>query len=657
MDSKFPQLLLDGIPDAFMVVDSGGTGLFANKAALDLFGFDVVGKQVGVPLEDFALVRVPHLGKIRVVELRVADASEWAAGSHAVVLRDVTEREKLKTGLQEKVGELKSLAELLEVIPTPVVRTDSLGTIEWANAGFKKFYGDVKALSEVPALAGSKDKIKLLFEGVPDGSNDGLESGATGSALAEQIFDAGVTEHFPVVVQAVPITGQVDSKFAVVLNSTNENDELLQSYLTSVFMDAQTGIPNRRGLITQGQSDWKDSKLEQSLIAVTSVGVDSVDQQQIILRLVELVKAQWEEVKQGASTSEVNDQLMVMRIGRVLNDSICCLISTQRKSETGAASLADSLAKKVIEQGMDRLHVGVVGDTRASESLDLAIEEATLAAQEANALGKAQHSFTEDYSQIMQGRRELAQAVRSAAIERKFTIVFQPRIDVKTNKVVAAEVLARLHDEKLGDISPVDFIPVLQRFNLISDLTQAVGQLALDQIQLWKEKGVTPVTLSLNISPGDMSSSRALSVLRSLAREFDEGSSLELEMSEMDPFPISSHESLKALLKNLGIELSLDDFGKGYSSFSYLVSLPISVIKVDKSFADDLLDPIKKTASVALYRSIVALARELRIQICAEGVETQDQLDELALLGVDQIQGFVFSKPLTAEMFEQEYLN
>lgn len=657
MEKKFPQLLLDGIPDAVLVVDSGGKGIFGNHAALELFGFDVVGQQIGLPLDDFAVVRVPHKGAVKVVELRVADSSEWVKGSRAVVLRDISEREKLRVGLQEKVLELNSFAELLEVIPTPVVRTDATGAIEWANSGFTKTFGAAKTLNEVPALAGSKAKIAALFEmpKIEDGSKQG-EKKPQLPAIVEQVFETSLTEHLPIIVQAVPLAGTEQPKFAVVLNTTLESQELMQTYLNSVFMDSELGIPNRRGLVMQGEADWNDAKLEQALIVVASPGVDSIDQELIVVRIVELLRSQWEEVKQGGSTSESTSEKMVMRIGRVFGDSLGCLISTSRASETGAASLAESLAKKVIERGLDRLHVGLVSDTRAATSLDLAIEEATIAAQEAGTLGKGLHSFTDDYNRIMQDRRDLAQAVRSAVMNKAFTIVFQPRIDVKTKKIVAAEVLARLHDEKLGDISPEKFVPILQRFNLISELTQVVGQKALEQLQDWKARGLRVVTLSVNISPGDMSSSRALSVLRSLAREFTEGSSLELEMSEMDPFPLDSHDSLKALLKNLGIELSLDDFGKGYSSFSYLVSLPISVIKVDKSFADDLLDANKKAASVALYRSIVALARELRISICAEGVETQAQADELSMLGIDQIQGFLFSKPLTGADFESGYL-
>jgi EAL domain-containing protein (putative c-di-GMP-specific phosphodiesterase class I) len=654
---KFPQLLLDGIPDAVMVVDSEGKGLFANHAATELFGFDVVGQQIGLPLEDFAVVRVPYKGIVKVVELRVADSSEWVKGSQAVVLRDISEREKLRVGLQEKVLELNGFLDLLEMIPTPVVRTDAKGNIEWANTGFTKSFGDAKSLGEVPALATAKSKVLSLFERSPAVAGDDTEAAASDTpGFVEQVFEAGVSEHMPIVVQAVPLNGLEDTKFAVVLNTSAESQELMQTYLNSVFMDSELGIPNRRGLVMQGEADWKDASLEQSVIAVTSPGDDSVEQEMIIVRLVDLIKEQWEEVRQGAAKDEPGEKKMLMRLGRVLGDSIGCLIATPRDSETGAASLADSLAKKVIERGLDRLHVGLVSDTRASTSLELAIEEATLAAQEASSLGKGQHTFTDDYSQIMQQRRELAEAVRAAVVNKSFTIVFQPRIDVKTKKIVAAEVLARLHDDKLGDIPPSQFVPILQRFNLISELTQIVGQLTLEQLQGWKAKGLKPVTLSVNISPGDMSRSRALSMLRSLAREFEEGAALELEMSEMDPFPVDSLESLKALLKNLGIELSLDDFGKGYSSFSYLVSLPISVIKVDKSFADDLLVPDRKPASVALYRSIVALARELRISICAEGVEAQGQVDELAMLGVDQIQGFIFSKPLSAADFEAGYL-
>jgi EAL domain-containing protein (putative c-di-GMP-specific phosphodiesterase class I)/PAS domain-containing protein len=653
MDKGFPQLLLDGIPDAVMVVDAAGMGLFANQAAKNLFGFDIVGQQVGVPLEDFAVVQVPHEGLMREVELRVADASEWSAGSRAVVLRDVTERERLKAGLQDNVQKLKSFADLLEVVPAPVARTDSAGKIEWANQAFKKSFGEVKTLLDVPALATARDKVAKLFAPVSEPTS--TEDSAA-NAVTEQVFEAGISEHIPLVVQAVALDGAKNPKFAVVLNTTLERQELMETYLKSVFMDADLGIPNRRGLVMQGESDWSDATFEQAVMVVLSPGGDSVEQELVVLRLVDLIKNQWEEVRQGASSSEDSAAKLILRIGRVLGDSIGCILSAPRDSETGAASLADTLANKVIEHGLDRLHIGLVADTRASTSLDLALEEATIAAQEASSLGKRLHSFTDDYGQVMKTRRDLAEAVRAAIINKSFTIVFQPRIDVVSKKIVAAEVLARLHHETLGDIAPDQFIPILQRFNLISELTQLVGQKALEQMQSWKEKGLKPVTLSINISPGDISSSRALSVLRSLAREFAEGSALELEMSEMDPFPLDSHEALKALLKNLGIELSLDDFGKGYSSFSYLVSLPISVIKVDKSFADDLLDVDKKAASVALYRSIVALARELKILICAEGVETQEQVDELALLGVDQIQGYIFSKPLTSADFEAGYL-
>ena len=102
--------------------------------------------------------------------------------------------------------------------------------------------------------------------------------------------------------------------------------------------------------------------------------------------------------------------------------------------------------------------------------------------------------------------------------------------------------------------------------------------------------------------------------------------------------------------------MSLDDFGTGYSTFGYLVSLPIACIKIDKMFVDQLLFDDKRSATAALIRSIVAMARELRITVCAEGAETEGQVQELTLLGVDEIQGFYFSRPITALELESRYL-
>jgi EAL domain-containing protein (putative c-di-GMP-specific phosphodiesterase class I)/PAS domain-containing protein len=654
-NKQFPQELLDGIPDAMLIVDAKGVGLFANKAATDLFGFDVVGQQVGVPFRDFAVVQVPRNDGLRVVELRVANASEWVKDSVAVVLRDVTEREKLKRDLQVQVSELKGLADLLEVIPVPVVRTNSVGNIAWANGNFTKTFGTLGDLGEVPALAGDKGKLTSLFHEIANSRKSNKSDNIT-SVVFEPKFENGA----PLLVQAVPLSAQTSKpetkrEFAVILNTTLESQDLLSTYMNLVFYDADLGVPNRRGLTMQAQDDWADTNLEQALLVVKAAGLDSIDQELVANRVVLLLKREWLElIKSHQDLPDLKDKV-VMRVGRVAGDSISCVIASTRNSDVGAAALSDLLARSASEKSKDRAHIGLVLDTRSAANLEQAIEEGVIAAQEAADSGKNIHVLTEDFNQIIENRRLTAEAVRNAVTAKSFTIALQPRVDLQTGEVVAAEILARLHDEKLGDISPEIFVPLLRRFNLVSELTQLVGEKSIELIQQWKTRKREAITLSLNISPGDMSNARALSVLRSLARQFAEGTALELEMSEMDQFPIESHASLKALLLNLGVELSLDDFGKGYSSFSYLVSLPISVIKVDKSFADGLLSDTKP-ASIALFRSIVALARELKISVCAEGVETAEQVEELKMLGIDQIQGYFYSKPLSAVDFEAKYL-
>jgi EAL domain-containing protein (putative c-di-GMP-specific phosphodiesterase class I) len=247
--------------------------------------------------------------------------------------------------------------------------------------------------------------------------------------------------------------------------------------------------------------------------------------------------------------------------------------------------------------------------------------------------------------------------VRKAIQDRAFTVAFQPRIATDDHRLVAAEVLARWHDEDLGDIPPSVFIPLLKRLRLMSELTNIVFDKSLAELTNWRERGVLLPKLSLNVVSGDLTSPEFLEKLQRVALQVGQRGALELELAEADAFPSSLGAELHAVLDSLGIELSLDDFGTGYSTFGYLVSLPIACIKIDKMFVDQLLIDGKRSATAALIRSIVAMARELKITVCAEGAETEEQVQELTLLGVDEIQGYYFSRPITAQELESTYLS
>jgi len=653
MAGLLPEKLLEGIPDAVLVIGEDGLAQFCNEAAKELFGSDLVGKSVGIPLKDFAVVQVPNKKGVRKLELRVADASDWRKGSKAVVLRDVTERESLEQGLQEKIYELDSLAELLTVMPIPVARVNSAGKIAWVNENFLKTFGKVSSLKEIPVLSSAPEKIDELFA-----SGTGNKS----AAVVSQVFDTGVSTDMPLVVRSVQLAVEKSAKrelheYAILINTVDDSEEVLQAYMSLVFSDVALGLPNRRGLTLQAEEDWNEGKLEQSALVALAASSDSLEQDAVMTRVMTLIEKIWTDIQPPSLKDGIPRHEVPLRIGRLSANSLAVIFTVARDSDVGAADLAFSLARQLGIEVLDNVSTGVVADTRASDTLDLALDEAAFAAQFAQEHEQDTYSFQDNYNQVIKERQNLTAAVREAISKRAFTVVFQPRIDIKTEKIVSAEVLARFHDEKLGSVPPSDFIPVLRRLNLMTELTQIIGLKAIEELEGWQKAKLKPINLSLNIVPSDLSSSRALSVLRSLARKFSHPGKLELEMAETDPFPIASHGKLKSLLTELGLELSLDDFGTGYSSFSYLISLPISCVKIDKSFIDDILKPERKEAAIALIRSIVALSRELHISVCAEGVESQEQLEHLVMLGVDQVQGYIYSKPLEAKEFAEKYLS
>lgn len=654
MSFNLPEKLLDGLPDALVVVDSQGVAYFANDAAQDLFGKDIIGSNIGIPLQDFAVVEMTNNGSLREVELRIADASEWLEGSKAIIFRDVTEREKRKVDLQKKVEELSGLGELLQVIPAPVARVNDQGKILWSNASFVETFGSPGNLHEVPLLMIEPEKIEHLLA-LTDVT---LESFGK---IRSQVFEGTIDGTFPITVQSVQVASKSpESKgkleFAILISSANESNDLLHSYMNLLFFDVGLGLPNLRGLVVQCEEDYKDANVEQACLSIMIHGLSGGTQEISSVRIVDQIKRISRDILESDQIKDEVKPLNSIRLGRVSENTLCLIVGSSRDGGMSADAILTTLSTRLISELKENVTFGLLGDTRSAQSLTLAVEHSLIAAQLAAENGEILHSFTDDYGEIIEQRKFLSEALREAIATRAFTIVYQPRIDVKSGKMISAEVLARWSHKSLGQISPEEFVPILRRLNLLSDLTQIVSLQAIAQIKDWKARGIDPITLSINIMPGDLSSAKTLSVLRSLAHEYTGKERLELEMSEMNPFEAQTHAGLRSLLENLGIELSIDDFGKGYSSFAYLLSLPISTIKVDKAYSDNLLIPARKPSAIALFRSIVALARELKIAVCAEGIETQAQYDDVAILGIDQIQGYFFSRPIDVRTLEEKFM-
>lgn len=238
---------------------------------------------------------------------------------------------------------------------------------------------------------------------------------------------------------------------------------------------------------------------------------------------------------------------------------------------------------------------------------------------------------------------DLADAVRA---DDQLRLVFQPRVDLHSGECLSVEALLRWTHPILGEVSPAEFIPLAEKTPLIHAVSFWVLNQAISQIDAWRRAGVD-LKVAINVSAEDLNNDHLTDeIVRLLARNELDGSCLEVEFTEsalIGDFSvvITQIERLKAM----GVEIAIDDFGSGYSNWSYLRDIPANTVKLDRSFMDDL-QPGKKDWNIV--RALISLARELGQRVVAEGIETEHTLKVIRDWGCQEAQGFYISRPLEA---------
>lgn len=227
-------------------------------------------------------------------------------------------------------------------------------------------------------------------------------------------------------------------------------------------------------------------------------------------------------------------------------------------------------------------------------------------------------------------------------------LVYQPRIDLASGLCVGAEALLRWHDPALGDVSPAEFIPVVERTTLAKPTTAFVLATALRQLAAWQSHGVA-LPVSINISATNLDEDGLVAAIATALDTHGIASDmLEVEVTESAMME-NSAQSLAKLeaLAAIGVRVAIDDFGTGHSSLAYLQTLPASVVKIDKSFVDPLDTGDARSRTV--IATMISLSKQLGFRVVAEGVESTTAADILTRMGCDEAQGFVFARPLEAE--------
>lgn len=297
--------------------------------------------------------------------------------------------------------------------------------------------------------------------------------------------------------------------------------------------------------------------------------------------------------------------------------------------------------------------IGIAPLPAAGVSAETLMSHADTAVYAAKAAGRAQvRVYDEALDRGMRERLALRMDLREAFAENQFELHFQPQIALADGCAAGAEALLRWRHPQRGLLAPAAFLDVLLESPYEEALVDWLLDAVCQQIAAWRRIGVPLVRISLNLSARQLVAAGLVDKILRIAGAHDVAPALlDVEVTEDSLVSdIDKAAAVLAALKQAGISTSLDDFGSGYSSFSYLVRLPIDTLKIDKSFVRALAESDK---AGAVIRGIVALARSLGMRIVAEGVESQAQLDELKQAGCELIQGYFISRPLAAAAFAE----
>jgi diguanylate cyclase (GGDEF)-like protein/PAS domain S-box-containing protein len=344
-------------------------------------------------------------------------------------------------------------------------------------------------------------------------------------------------------------------------------------------------------------------------------------------------------------------------VSRYGGDEFTILLKNRSEAELRAAlSEIQALLRDPIKVDQEEFHLsGSLGvaiypdDGRNREEL---IKHADMAMYRAKSNGNSLIFFYHEHLQELHREIQLERAMHQALEEESFQVFYQPKFDLKTGRMIGAEALLRWEHAALGTISPSEFIPIAERSQLIVPIGAWVLKKAVEQNAKWHRAGHQSFTVSVNVSPTQLRQRHFVSMVRDLLQEQGLPSQfLELEITEGVAME-NEKEVLRKLqaLQSLGVRISLDDFGSGYSSLKYLKSFRMDTLKIDREF---IRDYTREQEAKSLIPGIIAIGHALGMHIVCEGVETEEQLEYLREQGCDAVQGFVFYRPAPPEEIEK----
>ncbi|MEN9479301.1 MAG: hypothetical protein RLZZ298_696 [Pseudomonadota bacterium] len=563
---------------------------------------------------------------------------------------------QLVSSLRETEQSLRQEKERAEVtlasIADAVVTTDAEGRVVFVNATAEALIGQVCGM-----VCGCP--IEEVFRIKDEQSGNWLENPVRRVLAGERVLDTqGKTmlhgrdgsecaiEH--AVSPILDSRGSVDG-CVVVFRDVSSQRRMLENINWQVGHDALTGLPNRVLLADRFQLALAVAARQNKLLAVCFVDLDEFKPINDRLGhhvgddlLVQVARRLEEEMRGEDTVARLGGDEFVLLLGN-MDDTAAIERALGRLLDCVAAPY--NIDDQILNISMS---VGVAVFPNVGSDPDTLLRHADVAMYQAKQSGGNRfHLFEPGQDWLDKSQQQLLAALQQALQRGEFRLHYQPKVNMRTGKVLGLEALIRWEHPERGLLGPGEFLPILEDSHLIADIGEWVIEEALQQIDEWQRQGLGwPV--SVNIAPRHFLQAGFVDYLESALSRYAEVPKgwLELEILESAALDdISRMGSIISQCRSLGVGFALDDFGTGYSSLTYLKKFAVDTLKIDRSFVKDMLD---NSEDLALVEAVVSLAKVFQLNVIAEGVEVDEQGVLLMRMGCDVAQGYAIARPMPA---------
>lgn len=537
-------------------------------------------------------------------------------------------------------AERKRLAMFAERNPSPVLRMTWDGKIVYSNPATQILLDELQL----------KDTGELLPQGFMQQLST-AQSADQGSLEFQYNIQDRVMDCFVHVLKDLQISH-------IYINDVSKRKQAEENLVHQAYHDPLTGLPNRRMFYERLQNAIRETQDEQ-MIAVAFMRIDRIKlilesqgyeasdnlMKALAHRLTELLHEHM-EVAQHAFLFRFEGATFGILLSNMSDSNHLLLL---------AEKLQESMNAPLKANGQELFFTLSIGasvyplDGIDAESL---IKNAETAVNRAMASGGNNFQcYTQDMNEMAERWLAMESGLRRALERNELVLLYQPQIKISDKQVIGAEALLRWNRDGLGFVSPADFIPLAEETGLIIPIGEWVLRTACQQAQAVHQQGFTDFIMAVNISARQFQHPEFIQLVAKILEETKLAPTrLELEITESLAMK-DAEKNIATMnqLREIGIQLSIDDFGTGYSSLSYLKRFPINKLKVDQSFIRNMAS---NANDASITKTVILLGQSLNLTVIAEGVETPEQLALLEQYGCDEVQGYLFSKPISKENLE-----